>query len=71
MSADRPLCERAHQSQVQGRLGSRSVVEGGPIQRQQLTLPSYTQDRMLAIDHTPYLTDRSLQLYFSATRVPF
>ena len=64
------LVNQAHQMQVQGRLGSRLIVEGGPIQPQQLTLPSYTQDRMLAIDHAPPLPDRSGQLFFSATQVP-
>ena len=64
MSADRPLCEQAHQVQVQCRLGSRLIVEGGPIKPEKFALPPYTQGRMLAIDHTPSLTDQSRQLFF-------
>ena len=64
MSADRPLCEQAHQMQVQRRLGSRLIVEGGPIKSQQFALPSYTQSRMLVLNHAPSLTDRSGQLFF-------
>ena len=64
------LVNQAHQLQVQRRLGSRLIVEGGPIKPQQVALPSYTQSRMLVLNHAPSLTDRSGQLFFSTTQVP-
>ena len=64
------LVNQAHQMQVQRRLGSRLIVEGGPIKSQQLALPADTQSRMLVLNHAPSLTDRSGQLFFSTTQVP-
>ena len=57
MSADRRLCEQAHQMQVQCRLGSRLIVEGGATEPERLALLPSTQGRMLAINHTPSLMD--------------
>ena len=61
------LVNQAHQMQIQRWLRRRLIVEGRPLEAEKFTLAAYTHNRLFNVNHRSSLTNRSGQLFFSAT----
>lgn len=53
------LVDDAHQQQIKRRLSGRLLVEGGPVQTNQRTLPSHADRRVWTLDHATLYLNRT------------